>query len=122
MLASLANTAPVTLHCQVDATKLVALRAELKAAAVGASIPSYTDIIAKLSASTLLGFPLLAGQWRGNRLVLATHINIGIAGDTQAGLLGPGSHPVNFLFLAGIAGGFKRLIDRPPRPKLPPPG
>jgi pyruvate dehydrogenase E2 component (dihydrolipoamide acetyltransferase) len=72
MLASLANTAPVTLHCQADATKLVALRAELKAAASGASIPSYTDIIAKLSASTLLGFPMLTGQWRENRIVLPT--------------------------------------------------
>src|SRR5258706_10156923 len=103
MLASLANTAPVTLHCQVDATKLVALRAELKAAAVGASIPSYTDIIAKLSASTLLGFPMLAGQWREKPIVLPTQIKIRIAVDTEAGLLVPGAPPGKFLFLAELA-------------------
>jgi len=120
MLASLANTAPVTLHCQVDATKLVALRAELKAAAVGASIPSYTDIIAKLSASTLLGFPMLAGQWRENRIVLPTEINIGIAVDTEAGLLVPVAHRVNLLSLAELAVTTRRLIDDARGRKLPP--
>jgi pyruvate dehydrogenase E2 component (dihydrolipoamide acetyltransferase) len=120
MVASLANTAPVTLHCQVDATKLVALRAELKAAAVGASIPSYTDIIAKLSASTLLGFPMLAGQWRENRIVLPTEINIGIAVDTEAGLLVPVAHRVNLLSLAELAVTTRRLIDDARGRKLPP--
>jgi pyruvate dehydrogenase E2 component (dihydrolipoamide acetyltransferase) len=120
MLASLANTAPVTLHCQVDATKLVALRAELKAAATGASIPSYTDIIAKLSASTLLGFPMLAGQWRENRIVLPTEINIGIAVDTEAGLLVPVAHRVNLLSLAELAVTTRKLIDGAHRRKLPP--
>ena len=120
MLASLANTAPVTLHCQVDATKLVALRAELKAAATGASIPSYTDIVAKLSASTLLGFPMLAGQWRENRIVLPTEINIGIAVDTEAGLLVPVAHRVNLLSLAELAATTRKLIDGARGRKLPP--
>jgi pyruvate dehydrogenase E2 component (dihydrolipoamide acetyltransferase) len=120
MLASLANTAPVTLHCQVDATKLVALRAELKAVATGTSIPSYTDIIAKLSASTLLGFPMLAGQWRENRIVLPTEINIGIAVDTEAGLLVPVAHRVNLLSLAELAVTTRRLIDGARGRKLPP--
>jgi pyruvate dehydrogenase E2 component (dihydrolipoamide acetyltransferase) len=120
MVASLANTAPVTLHCQVDATKLVALRAELKAAAVGASIPSYTDIIAKLSASTLLGFPMLAGQWRENRIVLPTEINIGIAVDTEAGLLVPVAHRVNLLSLAELAVITRKLVDGARGRNLPP--
>jgi pyruvate dehydrogenase E2 component (dihydrolipoamide acetyltransferase) len=120
MLASLANTAPVTLHCQVDATKLVALRVELKAAATGASIPSYTDIIAKLSAATLLDFPMLAGQWRENRIVLPTEINIGIAVDTEAGLLVPVAHRVNFLSLAELAVTTRKLIDGVRGRKLPP--
>jgi pyruvate dehydrogenase E2 component (dihydrolipoamide acetyltransferase) len=120
MLASLANTAPVTLHCQVDATKLVALRVELKAAAAGASIPSYTDIIVKLSASTLLGFPMLAGQWRENRIVLPTEINIGIAVDTEAGLLVPVAHRVNLLSLAELAATIRKLIDGARGRKLPP--
>jgi pyruvate dehydrogenase E2 component (dihydrolipoamide acetyltransferase) len=120
MLASLANTAPVTLHCHVDATKLVALRGEFKAAATGAPIPSYTDIIAKLSASTLLGFPMLAGQWRENRIVLPTEINIGIAVDTEAGLLVPVAHRVNFLSLTELAVTTRKLIDGARGRKLPP--
>ena len=120
MLASLANTAPVTLHCQVDATKLVALRAELKAAATGAPIPSYTDIVAKLSASTLLDFPMLAAQWRQNRIVLPTEINIGIAVDTEAGLLVPVAHRVNLLSLAELAVTTRRLIDGARGRKLAP--
>ena len=53
MLQSLQKTAPVTLPCRCDATSLVALRLRLKAIDSEIAVPSYTDIIAKLTASAL---------------------------------------------------------------------
>ena len=55
-----ATTAPVTLTTTVDATNLVNLREQFKAAAEsGATMPSYTDFLVKLAAVALQKHPLL---------------------------------------------------------------
>jgi len=89
MINSVSRTAPVTLTCRADATNLVALRNQFKSTAGDSPVPSYTDIVAKLVAVALRSHPVLAGRWEGERIVLPDAIHIGIAVDTEHGLLVP---------------------------------
>src|SRR5262249_52146973 len=84
-------TVPVTLTTTADATNLVNLRNQFKAASTTGSviIPSYTDILVKLTALALQKHPLLNAQWDDAQIRLSPEIHIGIAVDTEAGLLVP---------------------------------
>lgn len=107
---SLRNTAPVTLTCRADATQLVGLRNQFKAAAGGAIVPSFTDIIAKLTAVALPRHPLLAARWEDGRILLPNALHIGIAVDTEHGLLVPVIRDVQALSLLEIAARSRELI------------
>jgi pyruvate dehydrogenase E2 component (dihydrolipoamide acetyltransferase) len=110
MVGSLSNTAPVTITCRCDATNLVALRQQLKAA--GASIvPSFTDIIAKITAGALHTHPMLTARWDKDRLLLPEQIHIGIAVDTDAGLLVPVLRDVVTSPLTAVATQSRQLIE-----------
>ena len=90
MVESGRSTAPVTLNTTIDATNLVNLRAQFKAASPpGLELPGYTDFIVKLTAMALKEHPLLHARWEGDRLVIPEEPNIGIAVDTDEGLLVP---------------------------------
>jgi pyruvate dehydrogenase E2 component (dihydrolipoamide acetyltransferase) len=111
MMQSLAQTAPVTLTSQVDATNLVGLRNQFKSSTGGTLVPAYTDIIAKLAAATIMRFPAISGQWHGNRISLPGQINIGIAVDTKSGLVVPVIRDVPRLSLAEVTRTSRALID-----------
>lgn len=111
MMNSLRNTAPVTLTCRCDVTNMVALRNQLKAAGTDTIVPSYNDIIAKLVAKALRGHPMLAGRWNGDRILLPEAIHIGIAVDTEHGLLVPVIRNVPELSLFQVARQSRSLID-----------
>jgi pyruvate dehydrogenase E2 component (dihydrolipoamide acetyltransferase) len=102
MVNSLNNTAPVTITCRCDATQLVTLRGQLKSAATNI-VPSFTDIIAKVTASALSTHPMLTARWADDHLLLPEHIHIGIAVDTDAGLLVPVLRDVATTSLTAIA-------------------
>ncbi|MBM3979280.1 MAG: 2-oxo acid dehydrogenase subunit E2 [Planctomycetes bacterium] len=110
MMESRATTAPVTLTSLVDATNLVNLRAQFKAA--GGDVPSYTDILFKLVAVALQKHPALAARWTDAGIVPAASIDIGFAVDTDAGLLVPVVRDVPALGLRAVAARTKELIDR----------
>jgi pyruvate dehydrogenase E2 component (dihydrolipoamide acetyltransferase) len=90
MMQSRQATAPVTLHTTADATNLVSLRSQYKAAA-GASreTPGYLEFVVKLAAMTLRDHPLLHARWTDDRLVIPDEPHIGIAVDTEEGLVVP---------------------------------
>ena len=110
MVHSLNNTAPVTITCRCDASQLVTVREQLKAADA-CPLPSYTDIIAKITASALVTHPMLTARWDGERLLVPEHIGIGIAVDTDAGLLVPVLRDVATLPLTAIASQSRRLFE-----------
>jgi pyruvate dehydrogenase E2 component (dihydrolipoamide acetyltransferase) len=89
MVQSLRSTAPVTLTTTADATNLVSLRRQFQAIAAGADIviPSYTDFLVKLAALALEKHPSLNARWDGAACVVSADIHVGIAVDTEAGLL-----------------------------------
>ncbi len=120
MVQSLERTAPVTLTTRVDVTRLVAIREGFKQAADASAVPTYTDFIAKLSTNALEKHPLLAGRWEENRIVLPQpgHIHIGIAVDTDEGLLVPVLRDVSTLPLEELAQHSRELTARARSGKL----
>lgn len=112
MSASSSQTAPVTLTTRCDATNLISLRQQFKAGT--ATVPTYTDIIAKLAALVLRQHSRLAARWNGERLKLPTDdgFHIGIAVDTDEGLLVPVVRDVARRNLAEIAADSKRLVEQ----------
>ncbi len=105
MVASRQQTVPVTLTTKADATNLVKLREHFKSSSAAAIIPSYQDIITKLVAEALKQHPLLAGRWDENAIVLPAEneLHLGLAVDTEAGLLVPVIRNVLGLTLAELA-------------------
>jgi pyruvate dehydrogenase E2 component (dihydrolipoamide acetyltransferase) len=120
MLTSHRSTAPVTLTTTIDATNLVTLRNRWKAAAGGGGVvPSYTDVFVKLAATALEKHPALHSRWEDDRIVSPAGVHIGIAVDTDAGLLVPVVRDVPRLSLGELAARSRDLIDLARRRKLP---
>jgi len=107
-------TAPVTLTTTADATNLVSLRAQFKAAVKSTDelVPNYTDLVAKLAARALMEHPALNQQWIDGRIVAPEGIHIAIAVDTPAGLLAPVLRDVLTLGLRDIAARTRDLKTR----------
>jgi pyruvate dehydrogenase E2 component (dihydrolipoamide acetyltransferase) len=105
LVHSLRMTAPVTLTTTVDATNLVSLRGQFKSLATSAedAVPSYTDFLLKLTALALRQHPHLAARWKEDQLVMPGEINIGLAVDTEAGLVVPVMRDVVGLTIRRIA-------------------
>ncbi len=118
MLESAQNTAPVTLTASVDATNLVNLRGQFKATADDGLVPSYTDFLVKFVAVALARHPLLAAQWTDAGILSAERIDIGVAVDTDAGLLVPVIRNVPALGLRQVTAQSRALIDRTRSGKL----
>lgn len=114
MLASHLSTAPVTLTTTVDATNLVNLRDQFKqaAAAGGGPVPSYTDFMVKLSAVALQQHPLLATCRMDDNTTIPDRFDIGIAVDTDGGLLVPVVRDVPALGLKSLSVQSRDLIER----------
>jgi len=91
MVESTHTTAPLTLTTEADATELVALRERLKATLSprGVVVPTYTDLIIRLTALALQEHPLLNAYWKEDEIIVPTGIHIAVAVDTEAGLLVP---------------------------------
>jgi pyruvate dehydrogenase E2 component (dihydrolipoamide acetyltransferase) len=110
MLESLNQTAPVTLTCRCDATEIVALRTQLKSADAEI-VPSVTDILVKITGGTLLAHPLLTARWDEHRLLVPKEVHIGVAVDTEAGLLVPVLRDVCTSSLTALAAQSRRLFE-----------
>ena len=111
MLHSVQTTAPVTLTTRVDATNLVSLRQQFRNQNADV-IPAYHDIIAKLTAVTLRQHPIMNCQWLDGEVVEPDGIHIGIAVDTEAGLLVPVIRDCDRLSLTNLTRRSSDLITR----------
>jgi len=87
MAASAHTTAPVTLFMEVDATEFVAARHRLKAAVEKdwGFAPGYNDLLAKIVALALRKFPALNARLAPDAIELLSHVNLGMAVDTERG-------------------------------------
>ncbi len=112
MRESAKSTVPVTLTTRADATNLVALRNQFKSAQRDGATPSYQDIITKLTALALREHPQMNCRWEHDDIVTPDGIHIGLAVDTEWGLLVPVIRHVDRLSLGQLAGASRNLIER----------
>lgn len=111
MATSVRETAAVTLTTKVDATNLVNLRTQF-AAAGEETAPTITDIVVKLSAKAIEDHPDLNARWQDDRVIRVREIHIGIAVDTDAGLLVPVLRDVPSMALKQVASTSRSLIEK----------
>ena len=100
----------VTLHSEVDATELVAVRNQNMTPA-GKKI-SFNAYFVAAAARALAEFPDVNSQLTETGLVHFNEINVGLAIDTERGLVVPVLKDVGKLSLLGIEAGLFELIDR----------
>lgn len=114
MAQSAHTVAPVTLTTQADATALVRLRSEIAGVLAGgdASAPSYNDLFARLVAVALQEFPDLNASLVDGGIVRHDAVHIGIAVDTERGLLVPVIRDAHAKSLQTIALESARLIEQ----------
>ncbi len=110
MSAGVHQAAPVTLTTKVDASALVIYRERLKRTATGRVVPGYNDILIWLTARALHNLPELNACWHEDGIYTYDAIHIGMAVDTQAGLLAPVIRNADQLTLDQIAEQTRRLI------------
>ncbi|MBP8108135.1 MAG: 2-oxo acid dehydrogenase subunit E2 [Caldilineaceae bacterium] len=111
MATSAHTVAPVTLTTEADATELVRLRKQLKEDG-SQPVPSYNDLLAKLVAQALLEHPMVNAHFDGDTIVQAATANIGLAVDSDRGLLVPVLRDVQKKSLRQIARESAALIEK----------
>jgi len=89
MMQSVRNSAQVTLHMDADAGGLVAYRSRLKVEdeASGGEAPSYNAVLISLVARALREYPYMNATVVGDAIQLLDEVNVGLAADTDRGLL-----------------------------------
>ena len=114
MGASVHTTARVTLMMEVDATEFVAARERIKAkvAEEWGFAPGFNDMLAKAVAMALRKFPYMNARLAPDAIELLSHVNIGMAVDTERGLLVPVVRDADQKSLRGFATEFRQLVDR----------
>ncbi len=86
MSESVRTTARAVLFTKVDASRLIEWRNRLKES--GKKV-SYDDLIVYLSAKALRDFPQMNSRIEGENIRIMKEVNIGVAVDTERGLLVP---------------------------------
>jgi pyruvate dehydrogenase E2 component (dihydrolipoamide acetyltransferase) len=111
MMASFQGTAPVTLTTRADASNLEVLRQKYKAESADRA-PKLTDLLIKLTATALQRHAYMNARWEQDCAVEIPEIHIGLAVDTDAGLLVPVLRDVNRLDVQQLAKRSRELADR----------
>ena len=108
-----ATTIPhVTYYRLFEATNLVALRDRLREEEQYSHL-TYLPFFVRALVEAVRTYPIMNSRWdeAGNAIVIKKSIHVGIATDTERGLLVPVIHNAHTLSLAEIATESRRLID-----------
>ncbi|MDI7275833.1 MAG: dihydrolipoamide acetyltransferase family protein, partial [Anaerolineae bacterium] len=114
MSASAHTTARVTLTTEVDATRLVEVRTQLKEALssdLGFAI-GYNDLLIAICAKALREHPNVNCRLEGDQIRLLEDVHVGLAVDTERGLLVPVVRHADRLRVAEIAQRLRDLVAR----------
>jgi pyruvate dehydrogenase E2 component (dihydrolipoamide acetyltransferase) len=116
MAESVHTTARVTMVTEVDATEFVALRERLKAKYNQAwgFAPGYNDLLVLVLADALRKFAFMNARMSaaGDAIEHMAAINIGVAVDTDRGLVVPVLKDVDQKGLQEIGAEFRALVER----------
>lgn len=108
------TTARVTLGMEVDATDFVELRTRLKARVEDewGFAPGYTDLLAKVVAAALRQHPYMNARLTEDRIERLANVNLGLAVDTERGLLVPVIRNADRKSVREIGTEFRAMVDR----------
>jgi pyruvate dehydrogenase E2 component (dihydrolipoamide acetyltransferase) len=124
MRRSLDTAAHVTSAIEVDMSRVVAIREQLKRnpQATGGVNPTYLAFVARATVETLKDYPWVNAQFRGEKIVTRQYVNLGIAVslDEGRGLIVPVIRNAQDLNLLGIARAIADLAERARTKKLLP--
>ena len=122
MGASVHTTARVTLVAEMDATEFVALRERLKARVEKewGFAPGYNDLLAKVAAAALRKFPYMNARLAPDAIELMAHVNIGLAVETERGLLVPVVRDADRKSLRVFGQELRELVERARKARLLP--
>jgi len=111
MRTSVLTTARVTLTMEVDANELVSLRSRLKEsyADLWGFSPGYLEIISKIVTTALLKYPYMNARFNQDLIEMYRTVNLGIAVDTERGLMVPVIRGVEKLSLRKFAERMREL-------------
>jgi pyruvate dehydrogenase E2 component (dihydrolipoamide acetyltransferase) len=114
MAASVHTTARVTLFAEADCTEFVNMRERLKARVEKewGFAPGYNDLLAKIVATALRQFPYMNARLAPEAIERLAHVNIGMAVDTERGLLVPVIRDADKKNLRQFGAEFRELVER----------
>jgi pyruvate dehydrogenase E2 component (dihydrolipoamide acetyltransferase) len=114
MASSAHTTARVTLLMEADATEFVAMRERLKSRVEQewGFAPGHNDLLAKTVAMALRRFPYMNARLTADAIERLAHINLGMATDTERGLLVPVIRDADQKSLRQFGIEFREVVDR----------
>jgi len=116
MAASDAQTARVTLVTEADATDFVKAREQLKASVTDewGFAPGYNDLLGLIVARALREFPYMNARLSadGSAIERLPYVNLGLAVDTERGLLVPVIRDADQKGLRDFGTEFRTLVER----------
>jgi pyruvate dehydrogenase E2 component (dihydrolipoamide acetyltransferase) len=122
MAESKATAPHFYLEAEVDMSRLVAARAQIKAdAKEGDVVPSFNDMVVKACALALREHPRANGAYRDGRFELYSRVNVGVAVATDDGLVVPTVFDADRKSLRQIASEARALAQRVRDGQITPP-
>ena len=122
MAESKATAPHFYLEIEIDMSRAVAARSQLKASAgEGQIVPSFNDMVVKACALALREFPRANGAYRDARFELYSRINVGIAVAASEALVVPTLFDADRKGLAQIAAESRALAERVREGTITPP-
>lgn len=113
MHASLQNSAQLTHHLGADARRLMEMRKKVKAA-VDKGYPTnitLNDMVCFAVIKALKKFPQVNSHFMGDSMRLFNKVHLGLAVDTDRGLMVPVIKNADDLSIAGLANQFKEVAN-----------
>jgi pyruvate dehydrogenase E2 component (dihydrolipoamide acetyltransferase) len=114
LAASVHTTARVTLVTEADASEFVAARARIKEKVEPdwGFAPGYNDMLARIVCAALRRFPYMNARLAPDAIEILGHIHMGMAVDTERGLLVPVIRDADQKSLRQFGSEFRQLVER----------
>jgi len=114
LAASVHTTARVTLVTEADATEFVAARTRIKEKVEEdwGFAPGYNDLLAMIVAAALRRFPYMNARLTPDAIEILAHVHMGMAVDTERGLLVPVIRDTDQKSLRQFGSEFRLLVER----------
>ena len=112
MQESLQNSAQLTHHISADARKLLALRKEFKSSASPETAGiNINDMVCFAVVRALKEYPFMNAHFEGEGIRTFNKVHLGIAVDTERGLMVPAIRNADDMNIGGLAGRIRLLAE-----------